>query len=69
MQLTDRLLVEVALLLIGLTKISLTKFGFDRKSVTESPLRLWSHAEEKHKMISVRKTVCRLQLFSISTCG
>jgi hypothetical protein len=60
MQLTDWLLFEVALLLIALTKISLTKSGFDHPSVTESPLGLWSHAEEKHKMISVRKTVCRL---------
>jgi hypothetical protein len=40
MQLTDRLLVEVALLLIALTKISLTKSGFDHPSVKESPLRL-----------------------------
>jgi hypothetical protein len=30
MQLTDWLLVEVALLLIGLTKISLIKSGFDQ---------------------------------------
>jgi hypothetical protein len=40
MQLTDWLLVEVALLLIGLTKISLTKSGFDHPSVIESRLRL-----------------------------
>jgi hypothetical protein len=40
MQLTDWLLVEVALLLIGLTKISQTKSGFDHPCVTESPLRL-----------------------------
>jgi hypothetical protein len=40
MQLTDWLLVEVALLLIGLTKISFTESGFDHTSVTESPLRL-----------------------------
>jgi hypothetical protein len=42
MQLTDWLLVEVALLLIGLTKISLTKYGFEHLSVMESPLRLWA---------------------------
>jgi hypothetical protein len=60
MQLTDWLLAEVALLLSGLTKISLTKFGFDHASVIESPLRLRAHAEEKHKMLSVTKTVCRL---------
>ncbi len=36
----DWLLVEVALLLIGLTKISLIKSGFDHPSVLESPLRL-----------------------------
>jgi hypothetical protein len=39
MQLIDRLLVEVALLLIGLTKISLTESGFDHTSVIKSPLR------------------------------
>jgi hypothetical protein len=39
MQLTDDwLLVKVALLLIGLTKISLTKYGFYHPLVTESPL-------------------------------
>jgi hypothetical protein len=36
MQLTDWLLVEAALLLIGLTQISLTKSGFDHPSVIES---------------------------------
>jgi hypothetical protein len=40
MQLPDWLPVEVALLLIGLTKIYLTKLGFDHLSVIESPLRL-----------------------------
>ncbi len=40
MQLTDWLLVEVALLLIGLTRISLTKSGFDHPSEIESSLRL-----------------------------
>jgi hypothetical protein len=40
MQLTDWLLVEVALLLIGLTKISLTKSCFEHPSVIKSPLRL-----------------------------
>jgi hypothetical protein len=39
-QLTDWLLVEVALLLIGLTKISETKSGFDHPSEIESPLWL-----------------------------
>jgi hypothetical protein len=38
MRLTDRLLVEVALLFIGLTKFSLTKSGFNHPSVIESPL-------------------------------
>jgi hypothetical protein len=36
---TDWLLVEVALLLIGLSKISWTKSGFDHPSVLESPRR------------------------------
>ncbi len=40
MQLTDWLHVEVALLLIGFSKISLTKFCFDHSSVIESTLRL-----------------------------
>jgi hypothetical protein len=40
MQFTDWLLVEAALLLIGLTKISQAKSGFDHPSVIESPLRL-----------------------------
>ncbi len=40
MQLTDWLLIKVSLLLIGLTKISLTKSGFDHPSIIESPLRL-----------------------------
>jgi hypothetical protein len=42
MQLTDWLLVVVALLLIGLTQISYnwTKSGFDYPSVMESPLYL-----------------------------
>ncbi len=39
MQLTDWLLVEVAQLLIGLTKISLTTFGFN-------PLLSW-HSEKR----------------------
>jgi hypothetical protein len=42
MQLTEWLLGEVALLLIGLTKISLKKSSFDHTSVIESPLRLWA---------------------------
>jgi hypothetical protein len=46
MQVTDWLLVEVALLLIGLTKISLTKSGFDHLFVIESPLRLRALAEK-----------------------
>jgi hypothetical protein len=33
MQLTDRLLVEVGMLLIGLTQIALTKFSFNHPSV------------------------------------
>jgi hypothetical protein len=40
MQLTDCLLVEVALLLIGLTKLSQTKCGFDQPSVKQLPRRL-----------------------------
>jgi hypothetical protein len=39
-RLTDWLLVEVALLLIGLNKISLTKYGFNHPFVTELPLWL-----------------------------
>jgi hypothetical protein len=39
MQLTNWLLVEVALLLIGLTKMSFTKSVFNHTSVIESPLR------------------------------
>ncbi len=39
MQLNDWPLVEEALVLIGLTKISLTESGFDHPSVIESPLR------------------------------
>ncbi len=42
MQLTDWLLVEVMLLLIGLTQISLTKSGFNHPSEIESPLSLWA---------------------------
>jgi hypothetical protein len=40
MQLTDWLLVKVALIIIGLTKISWTKSGFNLLSATESPLRV-----------------------------
>jgi hypothetical protein len=40
MQLTDWLLVEVALLFIGLTKIYYTKSGFNHPSIIEPPLRL-----------------------------
>jgi hypothetical protein len=40
LQLTDRQLVEEAPLLIGLTKISLTKSGFNHPSAIESPLKL-----------------------------
>jgi hypothetical protein len=39
MQLTNWILVELALLLIGLTKISFTISGFNHTSVIESPLR------------------------------
>jgi len=46
MQVPDWLLVEVALLLIGLTKISLTKSGFDQLSVIESPIRQRARAEK-----------------------
>jgi hypothetical protein len=38
MQLTDWLLVEVALLFIGLTKYFGEKSGFNQPSVVESPL-------------------------------
>jgi hypothetical protein len=37
MQLTDGLLVEMALLLIGLTRISLTKTGFNPPSANKIP--------------------------------
>ncbi len=40
MQLADWLLVEKALLLIGLTKISYTKSGFDQTTVKQSYLRM-----------------------------
>jgi hypothetical protein len=40
MQLTDWLLLEVALLLLGLTQISSTKYGFNHLSVIESHLWL-----------------------------
>jgi hypothetical protein len=40
MRLTDSQLLEVALLLIGLTKISLTKSRFNPFSVIETSLRL-----------------------------
>jgi hypothetical protein len=40
MRLTDWLLVEVALLPIGLTKFFGTKSGFNHPSVIESALRL-----------------------------
>jgi hypothetical protein len=40
MKLTDWLLIEVALLFIGLAKISQTKSGCDHPSVIESPLGL-----------------------------
>ncbi len=42
MQLPDWLLIEVALLLIGVTQISLTESCFNQPSVIESPLRLWA---------------------------
>jgi hypothetical protein len=42
MQLTDWLRVEVALLLIGLTQISLRKSGFNLPSGIVPPLRLWA---------------------------
>ncbi len=38
MRLTDLLLDEVALLFIGVTKLSLTKPSFNQPSVIESPL-------------------------------
>jgi hypothetical protein len=46
MQLNDWLLVVVVevLLIIGLTKISLTKSGFNHPPVIESPLGLRTHA-------------------------
>jgi hypothetical protein len=40
MQRTDWLLTEVALLLIGLTKISFVKTGFDRLGRDQSAFRL-----------------------------
>jgi hypothetical protein len=42
MELTDWQRVEAALLLIRLTKISLTKSSFNLPSVIVSPLRLWA---------------------------
>ncbi len=47
MQVPDWLLVEMALLLIGLTKISLKKSSFDHLFVIESPLRLQALAEKE----------------------
>jgi hypothetical protein len=54
MQLTDWLLVEVALVLIGLTQISFTKYGFNQSSVMESllwlpPLPTFMFSLEKRK--------------------
>jgi hypothetical protein len=49
MQVPDWLLVEVAMLFIGLTKISLTKSGFYHLFVIESPLRLRALAEKIKK--------------------
>jgi hypothetical protein len=43
---TDWLPVEVALLLIGLTKISYTKSGFNHLSLNESPVRLRDQSPE-----------------------
>jgi hypothetical protein len=45
MKFADWLLLEVALLLIGLTKISLTGSGFDHPSVKESTLMLRARQE------------------------
>ncbi len=44
MQLTDWLLVEVALPLIGLTQISFVKVGFDRLERGQSSFRLSARA-------------------------
>jgi hypothetical protein len=52
--LTDCLLVEVALLLIGLTENSLTKSSFDHPSVIESSLRLWAQEERRGCILSMR---------------
>ncbi len=46
MQLTDWLLVEVALLLIGLTKSLLSKTGFDRLGSDQSSFSLSAQREE-----------------------
>ncbi len=53
MQLTDWLLVEVALLLIGLIKIALTKSAFNHSSVIESPLRLWAQSANTGRMLAL----------------
>jgi hypothetical protein len=64
MRLTGWLLVEVALLLIGRTKISLTKSGFKRPSAIALPLRLpplsyntvnhWGGTEEGSVVVLLR---------------
>jgi hypothetical protein len=64
MQLTDWLLVDVALLLIGLTKISLTKSGFDHQSIIESPLRLRLLS---HTGYGGLRQGCRLTCFTLSS--
>ncbi len=55
MQLTDWLLVEVALLLNGMTQISLTKYGFNHLSVIKSPLGLWTQRKSKKYSLKVHK--------------
>jgi hypothetical protein len=57
MQLTDWLLVEVALLLFGLTKISLIKSAFNHLSVIESPLRLRDQEANTGRMLALSSLV------------
>ncbi len=53
MKLNDWLLVEVALLLIGLTKISSTKSGFDLPFVKKLPLNLGLRVLLAHLVLAV----------------
>jgi hypothetical protein len=63
MQLTDWPLVEVALLLIGLTKISETKSGFDHPSVIGFPTLTFSLQDKLSQyVIKLEKGIIRQRL-------